>query len=102
VSNPNAVPPRVGKDGERIGRKKGTPNKNSKLLKDAILKAAEGAGGKGGLVAYLKKQAMETPGPFLALLGKIIPLQVTGENGDAINMKITRIERVIVDAPAKE
>lgn len=33
------------------GRKKGTPNKTTALLKDAILKAAECAGGAGGLVS---------------------------------------------------
>ncbi len=61
------------------GRSKGTPNKTTALLKDAIIKAAEQAGGKGGLVAYLKVQAKENPGPFIALLGKVLPLQVNAE-----------------------
>ncbi len=39
------------------GRPKGVPNKTTALLKDAILKAAEGAGGQGGLVGYLQTQA---------------------------------------------
>jgi hypothetical protein len=47
------------------GRQKGTPNKTTKLLKDAILQAAEGAGGKEGLVGYLQTQAIENPGPFM-------------------------------------
>lgn len=63
------------------GRKKGTPNRTTATLKDAILKAAELAGGKEGLVGYLKKQATENPGPFMALLGKVLPLQVTGAEG---------------------
>lgn len=63
------------------GRPKGVPNKSTQILKDAILKAAEEAGGKEGLVGYLKLQALENPGPFLALLGKVLPMQVTGEGG---------------------
>lgn len=77
------------------GRKKGTPNKTTALLKDAILKAAEGAGGKKGLIGYLKTQAVKQPGPFMGLLGKILPLQI-GNDGDE-TLKITLIERVIVE-----
>lgn len=79
ASKPSAPKaPKVGLDRSKVGRKKGTPNKTTKLLKDAILKAAEKAGGKGGLVAYLQMQARETPGPFLALLGKVLPMQIAG------------------------
>ena len=55
------------------GRKKGTPNKVTLALKEAILKAAENAGGEEGTVGYLKQQAILNPGPFLGLLGKILP-----------------------------
>lgn len=61
------------------GRKKGTPNKTTALLKDAILQAAEDAGGKEGLVGYLTAQAKENPGPFLSLLGKVLPVQLNAE-----------------------
>ena len=57
------------------GRPKGMPNKTTALLKDAILQAAEKAGGEGGMVAYLTQQAEENPGPFMALLGKVLPIQ---------------------------
>jgi hypothetical protein len=66
-------PPAAGK-----GRPKGAKNKNSKLLKDAILEAAELAGGKRGMVAYLQLQAEANPTAFMALMGKVLPLQVTG------------------------
>jgi hypothetical protein len=66
------------------GRKKGSKNKFGAMLKDAILEAATEAGGKEGLVGYLKKQAEENPSPFLSLLGKVLPLQVTGEGGGAV------------------
>lgn len=77
------------------GRPRGVPNKTTALLKDAILQAATQAGGKAGLVGYLKQQAEECPKGFLPLLGKVLPMQVTGEDGGAI--QITRIELVAVE-----
>lgn len=58
------------------GRPKGVPNKTTQLLKDAILKAADNAGGEEGLVGYLQVQATTNPGPFMSLLGKVLPMQV--------------------------
>ena len=73
-------PPNAGK-----GRKKGTPNKTTALLKDAILKAAKQAGNKvgdEGLVSYLVQQAEENPNAFMPLLGKVLPMQVNGAGDD--------------------
>lgn len=78
----------------RGGREKGTPNKTTAILKDAILKAAAEAGGPEGMVGYLTAQAKANPGPFMALLGKVLPMQVTGEDGEAIKFKVERIELV--------
>ena len=72
--------------GRGPGRPKGVPNKTTQLLKDAILEAATLAGGKAGLVGYLKSQAIKNPGPFLTLLGKVLPTQVTGANGGPVQM----------------
>ena len=72
------------------GRPKGSPNKTTALLKDAILKAADGAGGAEGMVGYLQKQATDNPGPFLGLLGKVLPMQVAGEDGGALVVKVIR------------
>jgi hypothetical protein len=61
------------------GRKKGTPNKLTMQLKEMILEAAELAGddmGGGGTVKYLRMQATLQPAAFMALLGKVLPLQV--------------------------
>ncbi|MBB5074523.1 hypothetical protein HNQ69_001675 [Bartonella callosciuri] len=83
------TPPKAGQ-----GRVKGVPNKTTRLLKEAVIKAAELAGnkyGKEGLISYLEKQAIRCPAAYLVLLGKILPLQVTGEDGGAIKM-ITRVE----------
>jgi hypothetical protein len=76
------------------GRKKGTPNKTTAVLKDAILMAAEQAGGDTGLVGYLKKQADDCPQSFLPLLGKVLPLQI---GGDPDNPLKHTIEVHIVD-----
>lgn len=78
------------------GRPKGAKNKTTTLLKDAILKAAEQAGnrvGGDGLVSYLEAQAIENPGPFMSLLGKVLPMQIAGDPEAPI---VHRIERVIV------
>jgi hypothetical protein len=74
------------------GRPKGIPNKNTTALKDMILKALDGAGG----VDYLIKQAEENPGPFLSLVGKVLPMTVTGDSDNPLAL-VTRIELVGVE-----
>lgn len=66
------------------------PNKTTALLKDAILLAAKQAGGKEGMVGYLQAQAEENPGPFLALLGKVLPMQLTGEGDGPLQIIVQR------------
>lgn len=73
-------PPAAGK-----GRPKGSVNKTTALLKDAILQAAQQAGGEGGLVGYLELQAIENPGPFMSLLGKVLPTQHANADGGKID-----------------
>lgn len=68
------------------GRPKGVPNKQTALLKDMILQALDGAGG----VSYLMRQADENPGPFMTLVGKVLPMQVTGEDGGALVIEIRK------------
>ncbi len=69
------------------GRPKGVPNRTTALLKDAILQAAATAGGEGGVAAYLADQALKNPNAFMALLGKVLPMQVTGEGGGPIETR---------------
>lgn len=75
-----AKPPNAGK-----GRVKGVPNKTTALLKEAIIKAAEATGsdgkGEGGLTGYCSFLAKDEPKAFAQLLGKVLPMQVTGEDG---------------------
>lgn len=69
------------------GKPKGAVTKVTKELKEMILEALTEAGG----VEYLKAKAQSNPAAFIALIGKILPLQVngSGENGEII-VKIIR------------
>ena len=74
------------------GRSKGTPNKTTALLKDAILRAADALGedmqGKGKLIGYCKFLAKTEPKAFAGLLGRVMPLQVTGEDGGPLSVVV--------------
>lgn len=85
---------RIGEGKPGPGRPKGVPNKTTALLKDAILMAAQKAGGgEDGLVNYLHQQAIANPGPFLSLLGKVLPMTVVGDKNNPLEL-VTRIELV--------
>lgn len=75
------IPPNAGK-----GRPKGSLNKENKLLREMILDALDRKGG----ADYLVKQADKNPNAFMSLLGRVLPLQVTGEGGGALVVEITR------------
>ncbi len=86
---------RGSKPGERRGgRQKGTPNKTTQLLKDAILLAAERVGDplngrKGGTVGYLEFLATSEPKAFAGLLGRVLPTQIEGTgDGGSFNVVI--------------
>jgi hypothetical protein len=64
------------------GRPKGALNKNTQAVKDMILEALAQKGG----ADYLARQADENPAAFLTLVGKVLPLQVTGSSGGAIEV----------------
>ena len=83
---------KIGEGKPGPGRPKGLPNKTTALLKDAILRAAANAG-DGDMVTYLTQQAHLNPGPFLSLLGKVLPMQVVGDADNPLHT-VTRIELV--------
>lgn len=75
------------------GRQKGTPNRQTALLKDAILQAAiKTGGGKDGLVKYLRERAEENPAAFMTLLGKVLPMQVANDDSGEPFKIINKIE----------
>jgi len=78
------------------GRQNGTINKNSAALKDMILGALSEAGGQ----AYLVQQAKINPGPFLTLVGKVLPTTLEGDKANpiAVSMSFEEERREAIDA----
>lgn len=86
-------PPAAGK-----GRPKGSTNKVTREVKEMILGALGDAGGQD----YLTERALDprTASAFLTLVGKVLPLQVTGANGGPV--QICRIELVALTPRAAD
>lgn len=88
------------------GRPKGSSNQNTRLLKDAILMAAEAVGenGKGldGLLGFLKAEARKPNNSgFMGLLKGVLPIQIANQDGEAFKTdNVFRIEFVKPDKPA--
>lgn len=79
--------------------KRKTPNRTTTALKEAILIAASEVGDElaeaaaakgetltGGLIGYLKGVARTDVKAFAGLLGKVLPMQVTGADGNALEV----------------
>ena len=67
------------------GRRKGSQNKFTGQLKDMILQALNESGG----ITYLKQTAIDQPVAFLSLVGKVLPLQLTGDPENPVAHKVT-------------
>ena len=70
---------------EGAGRQKGSTNKVTSDIKKLILGALNDVGGQ----AYLAEQATLNPGPFMALIGKVIPKDVNTEMSGGITIQVT-------------
>lgn len=74
-----------------MGRKKGSLNKTTKALKEAILSAAERHGfdgeGEDGLEGYLLRVAGAEPRAFVSLLGRVLPMTVDGKLSFAVTLE---------------
>lgn len=83
--------PKIGKNRGNAGkgRPKGSLNKTTAIIKDAIIQAAQNAGGEDGMVGYLTLQARENPGPFMGLMGKVLPTQLTDGEGGKLAINVT-------------
>lgn len=71
-------------NGPGHGRPKGCTNKITRDLRQMILGALDDAGGQ----EYLARQAELNPGPFLALVGKVLPTTLQGPNGETVPIGI--------------
>jgi hypothetical protein len=86
-SSAKRKPPAAGK-----GRVKGSKNKVTVALKDAIMNAFNKVGGQDYLVAV----ALDDPRTFLALIGRVLPLTVAGDPDNPLKA-VTTIEFKVVD-----
>src|SRR5580658_3971997 len=74
------------------GRAPGTPNKatvNTLNLKEIILESLNRVSGGDGGISYLMSCAATHKREYLNLVGRVLPLQVTGNNGAPISVSIT-------------
>lgn len=69
---------------EGAGRPKGSLDRGNAILREMILEALDKSGG----VDYLVGKAESHPQAFMGLIGKVLPLQVTGEEGKDIQISV--------------
>ena len=62
------------------GRKAGVPNKITSDIKAMVVGALKAKGSQ----KYMERQADSNPAAFMALVGKVLPMQITGEDGGAL------------------
>lgn len=71
---------KVGKRKKTGGRKKGTPNKISLTVKQAVIETFSNLGGIEHMTAWARKQPTE----FYRLAGRLIPTEITGQGGGPV------------------
>ena len=77
------------KGNKLAGSRKGIPNKSTASVKSALHAVYEKRGGDKALLSWAKENETE----FYRLWGRMLPQEVTGENGGPITFE--KIERVI-------
>lgn len=75
------------------GRPKGSSNKNTAALKDMILEALHGVGGVEYLIA--RAEDKKTQVAFLTLIGKVLPMQVTGPGAEGEHLFAEIVRRIV-------
>ncbi len=68
------------------GRAAGVQNKLTREVKEMVLEALSKAGG----AEYLYEQSRLNPVAFMTLVGKVLPLQVTGESGGPVVINLVK------------
>ena len=84
------------------GRPKGSANKVTVALKEAILKAGENVGGEKGLIGYLERLAVENSSAYAGLLAKILPHQLAMDAGSDGGPTQITFKRIIVHPGGRE
>jgi hypothetical protein len=84
-----------GRGGKRsnAGRPKGSLDKGNALIRELIVQTLDDLGG----TQYLSDVAKSHPAAFLSLLGKVMPVQLEGAGGGAIQME--RVVRFVRPEP---
>lgn len=75
------------------GRAKGTPNKITRSVKEAIEYAAQGLGGADRLVAWAREDAANERAFWSSIYPKLLPLTVAGDSSNPLQI-INKIELV--------
>jgi len=79
-------------------RKKGSPNKTTTILKEAIMLAAELEGwdghGTDGLTGYLRRAARDEMRAFLPLLAKVLPYTIAAEREQQVEVVYRSVEEI--------
>lgn len=68
------------------GRPKGTPNKLTASVKEAIESAAQGLGGGTRLEAWAREAPENEKAFWTTIYPKLLPLQVTGKDGGPLQI----------------
>lgn len=115
MGNDASNPPFKKGDGRKKGRPPGSRNVSTQILKDALLIAAEELGeikrvavldeeglptgqyeyeysGHDGLIGYLKWAGIHRPSSFLALLGRILPMQMNIKSERSLKVVYKTVE----------
>ena len=80
-----------------MGRRKGSTNKLTRSVKEAIETAFQGVGGP----EYLMRQAEQNPQAFMTLLGKIIPNQIQADLTNSDGSFKPAVIQIVAATPKK-
>ena len=100
---PGGNPFRPGVSGNPAGKPKGTPNKITVALREAILAAGEAAGGEGGLTSYLTRLALENSSAYAGLLAKVLPTTLsTPDSHGGVGVEVRFVREIVYPSGRRE